>query len=238
MHSKGLASSRGFRAGWCYASDVELSRAAISACLTEFGIELPDYQLAQVLMYTELLLRWNRAINLTAVQGFEDIIRRHFVESIYLTRFVRLAGQLLDVGSGAGFPGLALKIAVPELSVVLLEPVAKKRAFLKEVVRECGLGEVEVCGTRVEDFCVSHEHQFNSATLRAVGHYDTVLPSTARCLANFGSVYLWLTRAEASKLTAQEVAFGQLFAWLKPIAIPLSRDREIWCGTAKRAGVG
>ncbi|MGH9403017.1 MAG: 16S rRNA (guanine(527)-N(7))-methyltransferase RsmG, partial [Terriglobia bacterium] len=85
--------------------------------------------------YLGLLLRWNEKINLTAIRTPEECVTRHFAESLFLARHEQLNGRLLDIGSGAGFPGLALKVAVPELAVTLLEPVAKKRAFLKEVVR-------------------------------------------------------------------------------------------------------
>src|ERR1051326_4399494 len=145
---------------------VTLSPETIAVSCADFGISLQSRQLEQISIYVDLLQRWNRVINLTAVREPREMIVRHFAESIYVTKSFELSGKLLDVGSGAGFPGLALKIAVPELDVVLLEPAAKKRAFLKEVVRECALGEVEVSGERVEAFCMARSGQFDSATIR------------------------------------------------------------------------
>src|SRR5579863_6673365 len=124
----------------------------MAASLEKFGITLEPRQLGQLAAYLRLLLRWNRSINLTAVRDPQEVVTRHFAESMYLARFEALRGSLLDVGSGAGFPGLPLKIAVPELAVVLLEPIAKKRAFLKEVARECELRDVEVSGSRLQEF--------------------------------------------------------------------------------------
>jgi len=205
----------------------------VAACLAEFGIGLDHAQLQYIAVYTELLRRWNRAINLTAIRDVEGIVRRHFAESIYLTTIVRLRGALLDVGSGAGFPGLALKIAQPDLRVILLEPVAKKRAFLKEVVRECALSHVEVSATRVEDYSAAHPQAFEFVTMRAVGSFGTVLPASAKCLAPDGTLCLWLTRAEALTLVEHEPSFSALFSWSVPAIIPLSRDREIWFGKPK-----
>lgn len=200
-------------------------------------MELTDSKMAQVSIYADLLMRWNRTINLTAIREPEKVITRHFAESMYLTKFVRLSGRLLDVGSGAGFPGLALKIVAPELSVVLLEPIAKKRAFLKEVVRECSLSRVDVYEARVEEFCRSHGLEFDSATLRAVGEYESVLPATAACLNHSGSAYVWLTGAEALKLGDKVPAFNRWFTWSAPIPVPGSCDREIWCGQPKQTGL-
>jgi 16S rRNA (guanine527-N7)-methyltransferase len=209
--------------------------AAIANSLSDFGLALEPRQVDQISKYTDLLLRWNRAINLTAIRDPQEMIVRHFAESMYLTRFVELRGNLLDVGSGAGFPGLALKIAQPGLSVVLLEPTVKKRAFLKEVVRECDLTGVEVDGAKVEDFCQLRGSQFNLATVRAVGQFGTVLSATAKCLDGSGGLYLWLTSREAQVLAESEPSFNQLFDWGAPIPVPRSRDREIWRGRL-RAG--
>lgn len=202
----------------------------IASSLDRFGIELEICQLEQLSRYLELLLLWNRSINLTAIRDPHEVVVRHFAESMYLKRFAELRGRLLDIGSGAGFPGLPLKIAAPHLSVILLEPVAKKRAFLKEVIRECGLNEVEVKADRIQEFAVGGTKFFDSVTMRAVGDFRGILPSAARCLAESGGLYLWLTRREAAELPRHEPAFDALYAWSQPIPIPLSRDREIWRG--------
>lgn len=209
---------------------VPIQPAAVAASLADFGISLGLRQLEQIASYMDLLTRWNRAINLTAILDHGEIVTRHFAESIYITRFVALEGAILDVGSGAGFPGLAIKIARPELRVVLLEPVAKKRAFLKEVVRECKLDQVEVSGSRVEDYCAKALIRFESATVRAVGNLPMILPATARCLKRSGSVFLWLAGDEGPQYALEDSGCSELFRWSEPTPLPMSRDRKIWRG--------
>ena len=128
-----------------------LDETRLRQLLEPFGLDLSSTQLGQTLAYLHLLLHWNQKINLTAIRNPEECVTRHFGESLFLARHVQLRGDLLDIGSGAGFPGLALKIASPEIPVTLLEPVAKKRAFLKEVARVCGFHQVAVRGERLED---------------------------------------------------------------------------------------
>lgn len=209
---------------------MEISATEIACLLEPFELQLDHHQLEAVRRYVALLVRWNHAINLTAIRRPEEIVVRHFGESMYLTKFATLTGTLLDVGSGAGFPGLPIKLMRPELRVVLLEPSAKKRAFLKEVVRECNIDRVEVSGTRVEDFCGGHQREFESVTMRAVGDSELVLPAVAGCVAASGGVYLWLTKATARTLVETVPDFQRLFAWTDPLRLPLSRDREIWRG--------
>lgn len=204
--------------------------AEISRLLQPFDLALDEHQLDLTRRYLDLLVHWSRAVNLTAVRRPEEIVTRHFGESLYITKFAKLEGTLLDVGSGAGFPGLAIKIVRPDTAVVLLEPVGKKRAFLKEVVRECEFTRVEVEGVRVEDFCCGRNGEFDSVTLRAVGSFGTVLPAVAGCLRPTGNVYAWLTGVEALQLRRDIPEFSGLFTWAEPIALPVSRDREIWSG--------
>lgn len=206
----------------------------ISQLLQPFGLELDGRRVDIVSRYVDLLLRWNRAVNLTAILDPAEIVTRHFGESMYVTKFADLGRSLLDVGSGAGFPGLAIKIVRTETSTVLLEPVTKKRAFLKELIRECALQGVEVLGDRVENFSLAHRGEFESVTLRAVGGFDVVLPAAACCLSRTGRVYAWLTSAEASKLAVETPGFHRWFAWSDPLKVPLSRDREIWVGRPKQ----
>ena len=208
--------------------------AEIASALAKFGIAVEPTKLGQIAAYLGLLLRWNRSINLTAIRDPQEVVVRHFAESMYLTQFVDLQGSLVDVGSGAGFPGLPLKIAVPDLSVVLLEPVAKKRAFLKEVVRECGLRDVEVSGARIQEFA-ERGKAVDFITIRAVGDFSSVLSAAAKCLATSGQICLWLTSTEASTLSRQEAGFNSLFLWSSPIPVPLSRDREIWRGKLRHS---
>jgi 16S rRNA (guanine527-N7)-methyltransferase len=173
-----------------------------------------------------LLLRWNEKINLTAIRDPEGCVVRHFGESLFIAGRVPLQGTLLDIGSGAGFPGLALKISFPDLAVTLLEPVAKKRAFLKEATRLCGFTQVQVRPERLEDFLLTlPAPEFDFATSRAVGKFDQLIPHAADCLMPGGNIVLWLTRDQAQGLAK----IDHRLTWKAPLPIPLTRMGEIWC---------
>jgi len=207
-----------------------LSEESARRALLPFGLDLNSTQLAQLLTYLNLLLCWNRRINLTAIRDPELCVTRNFGESLYLARWVGLYGRLLDIGSGAGFPGLALKIPFPMLSVTLLEPVAKKRAFLKEVARACGMPAVEVRGERLNDFSrLVMQPGFDAATTRAVGHLDELVPLVRQCLKPGGSILVWVSQQQGRDLCRGKHGVD----WGNPIPIPLSYQREIRCGTRK-----
>jgi 16S rRNA (guanine527-N7)-methyltransferase len=204
-----------------------LDEANVRRLLEPFGLNLGSYQIGQLTAYLELLLRWNKKINLTSIRDPEDCISRHFAESLYLGRWVELKGRLLDIGSGAGFPGLSLKIVFPQLSVTLLEPVGKKRAFLKEVARVCEMNSVEVRGERLEDFARANPLPvYGAATARAVGHLDELIQLTSRCLKPGGEVFLWLSHRQAS---AMSDIHGEIRK-VRSIALPAGSQGEIWWG--------
>ena len=194
-----------------------LDEPTVRRLLEPFGLDLKDQAMGQLLAYLELLLRWNAKINLTGIRDATVAVGRHFGESLYLSRWVELKGSLLDIGSGAGFPGLCLKIAFPQLRVTLLEPVGKKRAFLKEVARVCGMSEVEVRAERIEDFAAASSGPlYESASARAVGGLEELIPAAARRLVPEGDLFLWLSDAQVGELggglggvtLAQEIAMG------------------------------
>lgn len=131
-------------------------------------------QTEQLLAYLELLLKWNAKTNLTAIREPEQIVRRHFGESLALAQLVdELAGieTAGDLGSGAGFPGLPLAIFCPEIKVTLIESQNKKATFLKEVVRALDLPNVSVLNQRAEEVAL----KFDLTTLRAVERFTQAL---------------------------------------------------------------
>jgi len=206
---------------------VVLSEARIIELLEPFGLELDSRQLSQIQTYLDLLLRWNKRINLTAVRRPEECITRHFGESLYLGRWVELKGRLLDIGSGAGFPGLALKIPSPDLEVTLLEPVAKKRAFLKEVIRAIRLSNVDVRSERLDEWVNDcGQVRMDLVTARAVANPGEIIPLAVRCLKPGGTICLWTTRVDWQ----QALSAGHAIEWREPIPMPLSESREILIG--------
>jgi 16S rRNA (guanine527-N7)-methyltransferase len=110
----------------------------------ELGLDLAPERIDQFLTYLELLLKWNRKMNLTALRSPREIIIHHFLDSLLLLPHLPQNARLLDIGSGAGFPGLPLKIAQPGLTIDLVEATAKKASFLKEAIRCLGLSGMNV----------------------------------------------------------------------------------------------
>jgi 16S rRNA (guanine527-N7)-methyltransferase len=213
-----------------------ISENQIRELLAPFGLPLTSEHVKRLQVYLELLLRWNAKINLTAIRSAEECVTRHFGESLYLVRFAELEGRLLDIGSGAGFPGLALKITSPSLQVTLLEPVGKKRAFLKEVARACEMDLVEVRSERLSEFVKqqiqNEQHQrFDAATSRAVGRLAGLIPEAAKCLKEAAGLYLWLSHDQHEEVRRSSKGW---IAWTTPIALPLAKNREIWCGRIQK----
>ncbi len=207
-----------------------LREADIKALLAPFELELTATQAGQLLTYLNLLLKWNLKMNLTSVRDARECVSRHFGESLYLARWTELRGTLLDIGSGAGFPGLALKIAFPHLQTTLLEPVTKKRAFLKEVAEACRMESVDVRSERLEDYVREGQLPlFSTATARAVGHLEHLVNLAAQCLEPGGRLCLWLSRGQRLALGAVRAGL----VWNPPITLPLSQQREIWVGTRR-----
>ena len=187
---------------------------------------LTDEQLGQVSAYLDLLLRWNARINLTAVRDPESMVTRHFGESFFAARQLLAAEaslHALDLGSGAGFPGLPLKIFAPALALTLIESSQKKAAFLKEVVRTLALTDVDVFAGRAEDFPSTAD----LVTLRAVERYERALGMAARLVAFGGQLARLIGAAQAARTPQLVPAFD----WAAPIAIPQSSARVLLVGT-------
>ena len=142
-----------------------LTAARISELLQPFYPDAPDRLVCQLSDYLDLLLKWNVRTNLTSIRKPEEIVRRHFGESLFTARHLPACETLLDLGSGAGFPGIPIQLALPALQVTLAESQHKKAAFLREAVRVLGLSTV-VWGDRVES--LPADKLFDVVALRAV----------------------------------------------------------------------
>jgi 16S rRNA (guanine527-N7)-methyltransferase len=197
-------------------------------------------QLIHISMYIDILLRWNQKISLTAINDPREIVTRHFGESLFAAEqlfgpeanYAPGAGisakavtgpHVVDVGSGAGFPGLPMKIWAAPLQLTLIESNQKKATFLREVTRELQLGGVTVFNGRAEQFSTTAE----VVTLRAVERFESILPSVARLVSPGGRIALLignkqLATARAALLNAQ---------WHESKAIPESESRVVAVAT-------
>lgn len=144
----------------------------------ELGIFLTDYQLGQFHKYYEMLIEKNKVMNLTAITEWEEVVDKHFIDSISLVKAVDLTGKkyVLDLGCGAGFPGIPLKIVFPEMKIVLLDSLNKRILFLQDVIRELQLKDVEALHGRAEDYAKKSEYreQFDYCVSRAVANLTTL----------------------------------------------------------------
>lgn len=198
------------------------------------GEGLSSQQGVQLHSYLELLLKWNMRINLTAVREPQEIVERHFGESLFAAHIAMSASgteaspkgastraprSALDFGSGAGFPGLPFAIANPQISMTLLEAQSRKATFLKEAVRACGLANVRVLNERDENV----PEGFAMVMMRAVEKFERSLPAAAKLCASGGQLMLLIGSAQKEKAAA----LLPEFAPAREANIPNSAERQV-----------
>lgn len=144
----------------------------------QLGIELSDEQMQQFCSYYELLIEWNSFMNLTAITEFDEVVVKHFIDSLSLIKAIDLKQDhsLIDVGTGAGFPGIPLKIVFPELKIVLLDSLNKRINFLNEVIKKLSLDNIYTIHSRAEDAAKSEKmrEKFDICVSRAVANLSTL----------------------------------------------------------------
>ena len=201
------------------------SSDTIRRALSEFKVAVNDAKIEQIQRYMALLLKWNDAMNLTAIQDPLEILYRHFCESMFGATLIPVGfGRLADVGSGGGFPGLPLKIACPEIEVSLIDSNVKKATFLAEVVRELALPEARVIVSRYEELD-EEIAPLDVVCSRAVGEFPHFLKWAASEKIGARTVMLWIGGRDLDEARASKD-----WSWEDPVAIPQSLRRFILMG--------
>jgi 16S rRNA (guanine527-N7)-methyltransferase len=175
----------------------------------DIGIDLSGHQTTQLLSYLDLLEKWNHAYNLTAVRSRSEMFSRHLVESLAISPFIS-GKQVVDVGSGAGLPGIPLAIANPAVQYTLLDSNGKKSRFLLEVKRALMLANVEIETVRVESWLPTK--RFDSVVTRAFADLATTLVRVDHVLSDQGMVYAMKTQQAQHEIDSLPDATRQVTA--------------------------
>lgn len=222
-----------------------MDRARIAELLAPFlepeetGEQLTEDDLQNISTYIDILERWNLRINLSAIRDPEEIVTRHFGESFFAARQIfpgRHAGSpersvsLADVGSGAGFPGIPIKLWAHGISLTLIESNQKKTTFLREVCRALQLSEAKVENCRAEAIAPA---AFDVVTLRAVERFAEALPAAARLVRPSGELVLLISSAQIE--AARSLAAN--FSWREPKPVPLSQARVVLIGERESSSI-
>jgi 16S rRNA (guanine527-N7)-methyltransferase len=191
---------------------------------------LTTNDLSNISTYIDILQRWNARVNLTAIRDEEEIVTRHFGESLFAARHlfplcspvpsVVSGVRVADVGSGAGFPGIPIKLWAPGITLTLIESSHKKATFLKEVTRALTLTDVNIQDTRAESLTGA---SFDVVTLRAVERFESILPVAARLVAPEGRLALLIGQAQLPQAESALPTWN----WSEPIPVPKSQSRVL-----------
>lgn len=210
-----------------------LSAETIQRALSEFQLEATDQQIVYIQQYMKLLLAWNEKINLTAIRDPLEILHRHFCESMFAASAVPVEnGRLADVGSGAGFPGIPLKIIRPDLQIFLIDSNMKKATFLTEVLRNIELPNTKVLVSRYEELG-EEVAPLDFVCSRALGDFEPFLAWAASQPITAKQVILWIGGRDLD-----QVRRTASWDWHEPIAVPNSLRRYLLVGSKKQSIVG
>jgi len=199
--------------------------SAIAHLLQPF-IELDEMRLRAISTYIDILLKWNSRINLTAIRDPSEIVQRHFGESLFAAQFMltqKSVATAIDLGSGAGFPGVPLAILDPDVQVTLIESQQKKATFLKELIYALGLKNLKVFGDRAESYPATAD----LVMLRAVERFEQALQMAIRLTRTGGTIALMIGSGQVEPARR----LGSAVNWSDPVQMPCGHSRELLIGT-------
>ena len=203
--------------------------------LKEFGLN--NEQISKFQRYLELLLEWNEKFNLTAITDKDEIEEKHFIDSIELVKFFDVKNKtLLDVGSGAGFPGIPLAIVEPTLNVTLIESNGKRINFLKEVVKELNLNNVDIIQGRSEE--LGTREKYDIVTARAVKELNILLEISFYLVKVGGYFIAYKSSGVEEEIQNAKHAFKclQIDEYQKfDYCLPKSKNSRVFLGILKKA---
>jgi 16S rRNA (guanine527-N7)-methyltransferase len=202
---------------------MNLRQHLLDAC-TELNLEIGEDKATSLLSFIDLIEKWNKAYNLTAIKTRQDMVKLHLLDS--LTVLPYLVGQrIIDIGTGAGLPGIPLAICLPEISFTLLDSNAKKTRFVQQTVLELKLSNVEIIHSRAEDYLP--DSLFSTVLTRAFADLSDIIAATRHLLAENGTMIAMkghCTEAELAKVVTKKTVI--------PVQVPgVEAERNLVCIT-------
>jgi 16S rRNA (guanine527-N7)-methyltransferase len=201
---------------------MDACRTILVAGLSALELAVNEKQTGQLLAFISLIEKWNKAYNLTAIKARQDMARLHLLDSLTVTPYLE-GRQIIDIGTGAGVPGIPLAICFPQLAFTLLDSNAKKTRFVQQAVLELKLSNVQIIHSRAEDY--QPEQRFSTVLTRAYGQLPDIIESTRHLLAENGKMIALkgrCTELELAQVTAKKTVI--------PVHIPgVEAERNLVC---------
>ncbi|NLV35357.1 MAG: 16S rRNA (guanine(527)-N(7))-methyltransferase RsmG [Clostridiaceae bacterium] len=192
----------------------------------QLGVRLDDSKASSLLAYKDILLEWNEKMNLTAIEEEREFIIKHFIDSLSILPFIGKVHSLIDVGTGAGFPGIPIKIAQPSLEIVLLDSLEKRVGFLRTVISELKLDGITALHLRAEDAGMApvHREKYDAAVARAVASLPVLLEYCLP-LVKADGIFIAMKGSSAEEIAASKKALeilGGKIEEVKEFTLPAS----------------
>jgi 16S rRNA (guanine527-N7)-methyltransferase len=210
-------------------ASANLSNEAFANLLGVYGIVPSDELCEGMRLYISTLLLWNSKMALTTITDPAEIVRVHFGESFFAARTADIrGGRVADIGTGPGFPGIPIRMVSPQIDLTLVEPIAKKTAFLGEIVRKLSLSGVDIIRCRMEEL-PREINGFQLITARALGEYKRLVRWSESRLSEMGHLLFMIGEAEIRELSELRD-----WSWREPVKIPQSSARFLLIANRKK----